>query len=189
MAADAAPKNANQLFWKWTIRDRIIDELYKIPGKNLHKLLCDLVKRVGQDDPEIKASGAEVYLYFRGTRYYSKEAGFQALAFDNTIDYRQAYPNEEQTIELEKTLQLIDELKNENRVIENYLNKVINLANTVEDVKALVPTSAHKFICMEDSSPQRTLSQERIDQLRQQTLKFAKLLNERILINFVNKED
>lgn len=181
--------DTNQVFWKWAIHDAMIKSLYKIPGEVLKANFCKLVKSVGNNDPEIIAKRAEVFLYFRGKRYYSRQAGFHELAFDSNLRYEQAYPNEEQTIQLEETLQHIEELDNEKRVIENYLAKIFNKAESVEDIKLLLPTAAHKYIEVEDGNPRVTLSDDQISQIRADTIKFAHLLNERILINLVTKED
>lgn len=181
--------DTSRSFWKWVIRDSIINNLYKIPGETLHKHLCDLVATIGGNDPTIKINKKETFLYFRGVRYYSREAGFHELAFDSNLSYEQAYPNEEQVIKLEQLLQHIDELKNERRITENYLAKIFNLSETASDIIKLLPQAAHKYVNVVDANPRVTLSEERIRQIRNDTYKFAHLLNQRILTNLVMKED
>lgn len=176
-------------FYKWSLRDAVLKQLYAIPLDVKSKEIARYIKVIGDSDLEIRRIGAEAYIYFGGKRYYSKEAGLSALIGDTGIHYKQAYPNEEQTIHLEQLIQEYRALQTEKAQIETYLNKVLNAAVTGKDILKLLPSSAKNFIAPEKLVGNKPgLPDEEIAKLRKECHKYAVLLNERLLTNLITKE-
>jgi len=179
---------SNGTFFKWAIKDKLLNALYVVPTKHLLKQQALIVKEAAQLDPNF-IYHSESYLYYHSKRYYSKDLSSADLIFDPSLNYNQAELTEFSRVKLIKIVEELESLKEEERIIDSYLNTVLNYCNTVADVMQLLPKSTGRFINIKPAYiTNTTLTATEIEKYRKLTYKYAQMLNERIIINLITED-
>ena len=174
-------------FFKWTIKDAIVDALYKSPLTRLKAEQYTIVQQNHLECLDADKSKYETYVYLHSKRYYSRDIGLADLTYDANALYKsiELLPTYKEL--LINNIAIIEELNHEQIQINTYLNCILNKSETVADMYKLLPTSARRLLQLKETSI-ITLAPEEIAQCQKDTYKYAMLLNERILLNLLNKD-
>jgi len=174
--------SANAPFFKWEIKEKIIENLYTAPGSELQKELYDLVKK----NQRLVGISGESYIYYRNKKYYSKDLEFGDNLMGDNVTYKHADMSPSIKDPLIILIDEYEELRSERLLIESYLNRILNFSNTDADMKKLLPSSAHRFINSVDAPHLQTITPDDVAKYRRETYKYAIMLNERIIINLIS---
>jgi len=180
--------DAQRAFFKSTIKSNLINGLYKAPIKELEQELISLAQENLSLNCILKKKDTPYYFYYRGHKHYN--SNYNELKDHDVLLYRnqtQVDLHENLRPKMHKIYEFTEDIELEAKIIEAFLNKLLNNTENPNDLYCILPKAIHEFITYKGNTPSVLLPEE-CEQIRTYHAKYIDVLNQRVLTNLLIRE-
>jgi len=182
-------QRANSAFFKYTIKENLMDALYEAPQRDLISDIYDittenLVKMCVRVHPTVN-----YYFYFQGKKYYNTP--YNAEDIESPWIYREQVQidlHPDLRDRMHQTAIAFDDIETEKGIIGAFINKVLNTIESIADIYALLPKAIHPLIKYTAPNSVVTLTTTEQEMYIKKWQHLLSVLNQRVLTNLIIKE-